>query len=103
VEPTRAEIDALRGPALLEFGSSGCGHCRPAQPLVAEALAARPGVRHLRIEDGPGRRLGRSFGVRLWPTLVFLRDGVETARVVRPTSTEEIVRLMKQVASDPAA
>ena len=83
-EPTREEIDALQGPALLEFGSPWCGWCRRAQPLIADALAAHPGVRHIKIADASGRRLGRSFGVKLWPTLVFLRDGKEMSRLVRP-------------------
>jgi thioredoxin 1 len=83
-EPTREEIDGLKGPALLEFGSPWCGHCRVAQPLIAEALAQREGVRHIKVTDASGRRLGRSFGVKLWPTLVFLRDGEERARLVRP-------------------
>jgi thioredoxin 1 len=47
-------------------------------------MARHPGVRHLKIADASGRRLGRSFGVKLWPTLVFLRDGRELARLVRP-------------------
>ena len=83
-EPTREEIEVLPGPALLEFGSPWCGWCRRAELLIAEALAAHPGVRHIKIADASGRRLGRSYGVKLWPTLVFLRDGKETARLVRP-------------------
>jgi thioredoxin 1 len=83
-EPSRAEIDALEGAVLIEFGSPWCGYCRRAQPLIAEALATHPGVRHIKIADASGRRLGRSFGVKLWPTLVFLRDGKELARLVRP-------------------
>jgi thioredoxin 1 len=82
--PGRDEVDAMRGPVLLDFGTEWCGHCRAARPLVDAALAGRPDVRHLRIEDGPGRALGRSFGVKLWPTLVFLRDGQEAERLVRP-------------------
>jgi TRAP-type mannitol/chloroaromatic compound transport system substrate-binding protein len=74
-EPSRDEVDAWTGPALLEFGTPWCGWCRGAQPKIAQALAAHPGVRHVKVEDGSGRRLGRSFGVKLWPTLVFLRDG----------------------------
>lgn len=41
-------------------------------------------MRHLKVEDGSGRPLGRSFRVKLWPTLVFLRDGQEVSRLVRP-------------------
>ena len=89
-EPKRSEIDALTGPALLEFGTSWCGHCRRAQPLIAEALAAHPSVRHVKIEDASGKRLGRSFGVKLWPTLVFLKDGKEIAKLVRPQDAAAI-------------
>lgn len=83
-EPSREEVDRLEGATLLEFGTPWCGHCRRAQPLIAEAMRGHEGVRRLRIEDGSGRRLGRSFKVKLWPTLVFIRDGQEVARLVRP-------------------
>lgn len=93
-EPARADIDALPGPVLLEFGTDWCGHCRRAQPLIAAALAAHPDVRHLRVIDGPGRPLGRSFGVKLWPTLVCLKDGREVARLVRPPTVDDITRAL---------
>ena len=86
-EPTRAEVDALAGPAVLEFGATWCGFCRAIMAPLASALAKHPGVRHIRIEDGRGRPLGRSYRVKLWPTLVLLRDGREVARLVRPSGT----------------
>jgi thioredoxin 1 len=89
-EPKRAEVDAFPGPTVIEFGNSWCGHCRRAQPHIAAALQAHPGVRHLRIADASGRRLGRSFRVKLWPTLIFLRDGKELARLVRPHADSDI-------------
>jgi len=101
-EPSRAELDVLAGPALVEFGTAWCGYCRGAQPLIAVALAEHPCVRHVKVEDGRGRRLGRSFGVKLWPTLVFLRDGLELARLVRPGSEREILRALTQINPPPA-
>jgi thioredoxin len=89
-EPKRAEVEALQGPTVLEFGSPWCGYCRRAQPLIAEAFAEHPDVRHIKIADASGKRLGRSYGVKLWPTLVFLTDGKEVARVVRPGDAKAI-------------
>ncbi|HTH76384.1 MAG TPA: thioredoxin family protein [Trinickia sp.] len=88
--PTRAEVDALPGATVLEFGTDWCGYCQGAQRHIGESLARAPALRHLKIEDGPGRPLGRSFKVKLWPTLIFLRDGVEVARVVRPTDAHAV-------------
>ena len=90
VEPARTQIDALEGPAVIEFGAPWCGHCHAAQPLLAAALANFPSIAHVKIEDGKGRPLGRSFRVTLWPTLIFLKDGKEVARLVRPTDLTAI-------------
>ena len=89
-EPPRADIDDLAGPTVVEFGTDWCGFCRAAQPLIAQAFQEHPGVRQLKIEDGSGRPLGRSFRVKLWPTLVFMLDGKEVARLVRPQDTSEV-------------
>ena len=96
-EPGRAEVDAWPGPTLLEFGTPWCGWCRAAQPKIEQALGPHPTVRHVKVEDGSGRPLGRSFRVKLWPTLVFLRDGQEVARLVRPQDANAIADALAQV------
>ena len=97
IEPTRAEIDGLAAPILLEFGSPWCGYCRAAQPLLATALADHPEITHLKIADGSGRPLGRSFKVKLWPTLIFMMNGQEIARLIRPVNADLIRQALAQI------
>jgi thioredoxin 1 len=89
-EPTRDEVNLWPGAAVLEFGAGWCPHCQAAQPAIEAALTGHLDVRHVKVGDGKGKPLGRSFQVKLWPTLVFLKDGQEMARAVRPTSVEEV-------------
>lgn len=89
-EPTRAEVDSFTEPTVLEFGTNWCGYCRAAQPDILSVMKLHPTVRHVKIEDGKGRRLGRSFSVKLWPTLVYLEKGVEKGRVTRPSDAKQI-------------
>ncbi|MCA7083005.1 Thioredoxin [Cupriavidus sp. H18C1] len=106
IEPPREDIDALPGAAVLEFGAPWCGYCMRAQAPIASAFSRHQQVRHIKVEDGSGRPLGRSFRIKLWPTLVFLRDGKEVARLVRPTDADEIEKAMRQIdrnAGDEAA
>ena len=95
-QPERSAIDALPGVVALDFGTNWCGYCKAAEHYIEEALAPYPQVRHIKVEDGPGRPLGRSFQVKLWPTVVVLKDGQEVARVVRPSGSRELAESLAQ-------
>ena len=97
-EPTREEVNRMPGPVVLEFGTSWCGYCRALDADLAELLEQFPQVRHLRVEDGKGRPLGRSFRVKWWPTLVFLKHGRVVKQVSRPerAEVEEGLQLISQ-------
>jgi thioredoxin 1 len=86
--PTREEVDKMPGVVLLEFGTDWCGFCRAAAPQVEGLLREHSSVRHVKVEDGPGRPLGRSFRVRLWPNFVLLKDGVVVRQLARPSANE---------------
>jgi thioredoxin 1 len=99
-QPDRMQVDAQRGPAVVEFGTNWCGHCQAAQPLLAQVFIDYPHVHHTKVEDGSGRPLGRSFRVKLWPTLIFLRDGQEVLRLVRPTRISDIEEAFEQLVGE---
>jgi thioredoxin 1 len=86
--PTRDEVDKMPGSVLLEFGTEWCGFCRASQPAVKQLLEQYPDIRHVKVEDGPGRPLGRSFRVKLWPNFVFMRDGAVVRQMARPSPAE---------------
>jgi thioredoxin 1 len=100
-EPTRAEIDALPGPVLVEFGAPWCPHCQAIQPQLAELLGRQPQVHHIKVEDGRGKPLGRSFKVKLWPNLVFMNDGQVIQQSARPDA-DEVRRGIEAIAGKPA-
>lgn len=89
-ELSREEINQFTGAVMLEFGAEWCGYCQAAQGIISSELALHLNIRHIKIEDGKGRRLGRSFAVKLWPTLIFMKDGIELKRLVRKFTSEEI-------------
>ena len=89
-QPERAEIDSAPGILVLDFGTDWCGHCIAARSAVDRWLGPHPEIDHLRIEDDRGRPLGRAHDVKLWPTLVLVRDGRELARVVRPREARDL-------------
>ncbi|PXX51074.1 MULTISPECIES: thioredoxin family protein [Aquitalea] len=99
-EATAEQLASERGWLLLEFGAPWCAHCQAAQPLLAAAMQAHPQLAHRKIEDGKGRRLGRTFAVKLWPTLILLRDGQEAGRLVRPDNAAAIRQLLDQATAN---
>lgn len=94
-QPERAAIDAMPGLVALDFGTNWCGYCRAAEAAIAAGLADAD-VQHIKVEDGPGRKLGRSFKIKLWPTVVFVKGGQELARVVRPVDEAEVREALEQ-------
>ncbi|MDL2357609.1 MAG: thioredoxin family protein [Pseudomonadota bacterium] len=99
-QPERGDIDAMAGIVALDFGTDWCGYCKAAAPLIDAALASQPTVRHMKVEDGSGRALGRSFRVKLWPTVIVLKDGKELARVVRPADAGALGEALARAVAD---
>lgn len=96
-EPSPDQVRGLKGPVVIEFGTPWCGFCRAAQPLFEQVFSGYPAINHFKVEDGKGRRLGRAFGITLWPTLVFMQNGAEVARAVRPNDASELLEKLRRI------
>ena len=94
---TRQSLAAMHGPVVVEFGAAWCGICRGFAPQMQQALEKFPTVRHIKVEDGKGKPLGRFFGVTVWPTFIFLRDGQMQQQLVRP-SRPDVERALERIA-----
>jgi thioredoxin len=94
---TFEQISESSGDVLLEFGAPWCGHCQAASPAINEVVSEHSELRHIKIYDGKGKRLGRMFKVKLWPTLILLHDGKEVARLVRPLRSDEVRQLISKI------
>ena len=92
-----AQVSELSGNTIIEFGAPWCGHCQAAMPAIKEVLSEQTAISHIKIFDGKGKRLGRAFNVKLWPTLILLKEGNEVARLVRPVAPDEVRQLISKI------
>lgn len=83
-----------QGLVLVEFGADWCPICQAFQADLEKALQSVPGAyRHVKVQDGKGKPLGRRYQVKLWPNLVFLREGQIVTQLARPSSDELLAAL----------
>lgn len=71
--------ETASGPLVLDFWATWCGPCRMLSPVL-DAAAEEKGfpVGKINVDEEPA--LADRFGIRVIPTLVFLRDGAEVFR-----------------------
>ncbi|WDI42393.1 thioredoxin family protein [Bremerella sp. P1] len=96
--PTKEDIGQTTGKVVLDFGANWCPYCQEVSPALHSLLSEADNVQHIRVADGKGKPLGRSYRVKLWPTLVLLKDGKPVAQLVRPsadTATRELAAFLE--------
>lgn len=98
------ESDVIRlkqndGIALLDFYADWCGPCKALAPTLERFASENPHVTVGKINVDENSNVAQEFGIRGIPTLVFLRDGQEVARLVGVTSQRSIQDLLSGIKS----
>ena len=81
-ENYEALVNSGDKPVLIDFWATWCGPCRMIAPIVEEIAAEREDilVGKVDVDNEPG--LAKSFRIVSIPTLILVKDGKETARVM---------------------
>ena len=69
-------------PVLIDFWATWCGPCRMIAPMVEEIAEEREDILVGKVDVDSEPELAKRFGIVSIPTLILVKDGKETARVM---------------------
>ena len=82
------------GTALIYFYADWCPSCRVLSLIINEIANKRSDITLGKINVGTEAHLASQFNIKSVPTLIFFKEGKESARSVGATSKKEILDLL---------
>ena len=93
-ENFQTEVSESHKPVLLDFWAAWCGPCRMIAPTVEEIAQERPDIKVGKVNVDEQSDLAAQFGIVSIPTLVVLKNGEVTNRLVGVRPKEEILKIL---------
>ncbi|MDE7400106.1 MAG: thioredoxin [Oscillospiraceae bacterium] len=93
-ENFKTDVLGSEKPVLLDFWAAWCPPCRMQSPIVDEIAAERADIVVGKVNTDDQPELSAMFEVENIPTLVIIKDGKPTSRLVGLHSKEQILAEM---------
>lgn len=90
-ENFKTDVLGSEKPVLLDFWATWCPPCRMQSPIVDEIAAERTDIVVGKVNTDDQPELSAMFEVENIPTLVIIKDGELTARLIGLHSKEQIL------------
>lgn len=95
-ENFNAEVVNSDRPVLLDFWATWCGPCRMVGPLVEEIAAEHPEIKVGKVNVDEQPELAAQFQIMSIPTLMVVKSGKITQRVVGARPKAQILALVQE-------